>query len=343
MIGKIGLRPPRLDIGLELGSDAPMSANPSQPPRPFPTEADALAVVGEQLGWRAAKARRFTTGMAFYVYDVQQGEENVVVRIGLPHQTTAMVDGLALWDRLAPLGVPLPTILADGTNSALPFVVMTRLPGTDLGDVIAALPASRLTAIAQAVADAQLATALLGPGLGFGFAARPEDAPHRNWGDVIAASIDRSLRRIAANGLFPTSVAAPVLERFERHRPALDAMPPTPFLHDTTTKNVIVTQAGEFSGIVDVDDLCFGDPRYAPALTKAALLAFGAGPTNYIDPWMARMHLQQDAIFSFYIAEFVLNFMSEHGMSFNGNPAPSDPTMRERLVGLLAQTLGEPV
>ena len=53
----------------------------------------------------------------------------------------------------------------------------------------------------------------------------------------------------------------------------LDALPPTPFLHDTTTKNVIVTPAGSFSGIVDVDDLCFGDPRYAVALTSAALLA----------------------------------------------------------------------
>ena len=30
--------------------------------------------------------------------------------------------------------------------------------------------------------------------------------------------------------------------------------------------------AGAFSGIVDVDELCFGDPRYAPALTLVAML-----------------------------------------------------------------------
>lgn len=324
-----------------LGSDVAMSGH-NRPPDPIPTESTALAIVGDCLGWMAAEARRFTTGLAFYVYDVRQGADSVVVRIGLPAQARAMAEGLALWRRLAPLGVPLPTVLADGTGAALPFVIMTRLHGTDLGHVMARLPRSRLTAIAHAVADAQLATARLGSASGFGFSARPEAAPHRSWGDVIAASIDRSVRRISANGLVPVSIANATIARFEQHRAALDAMPPTPFLHDTTTKNVIVTENGTFSGIVDVDDLCFGDPRYAAALTKAALLAFGGGPAAYIDPWLARMHLRQDTVFSFYVAEFLLNFMSEHGMTFNGNQSPSDPAMRDRLARLLAQVLGEP-
>jgi aminoglycoside phosphotransferase (APT) family kinase protein len=55
-------------------------------------------------------------------------------------------------------------------------------------------------------------------------------------------------------------------------RAQLDSLPPIPFLHDTTTKNVIVTPGGTFSGIVDVDDLCFGDPRYVVALTLASTL-----------------------------------------------------------------------
>ncbi|MBJ3784271.1 phosphotransferase family protein [Devosia sediminis] len=304
----------------------------------IPTEATVLAIVRERFGWNTAEARRFTTGMAFYVYDVLHGPDNVVVRIGLPNQAGSMAEGLALWRRLTPLGVPLPAILADGTDADLPYVIMTRLEGTDLGHVMMSLTAPQRTAIAQSVADAQLATARLGPGQTFGFAARPEAAPHRTWGDVIAAGIDRSTRRIAANGLFPPSIAAPVIARFEHHRPALDAIAATPFLHDTTTKNVIVADTGRFSGIVDVDDLCFGDPRYAAALTRAALLAFG-GPADYIEPWLARMHLPQDGVFSFYVAEFLLNFMSEHGMVFNGNSAPSDPATRNRLAALLTRVL----
>ncbi len=307
---------------------------------PTPTEDIATRIVRERLGWRAPDLRRFTTGIAFFVYDVRQGAENVVLRIGRPGQGTALAESLALWQRLTPLGVPLPRIMVDGTAEDMPFIIMARLNGTDLGHVMAGLPPARLTAIAHAVADAQMATARLGPGIGFGYAARAEAAPHQSWGDVVAAHIDRSVRRIAANGLFPADAAAGVLARFSTHRAALDALPPTPFLHDTTTKNVIVTEGGDFSGIVDVDDLCFGDPRYAVALTKAALLAFGAGPLDYVEPWMQRMGLLEDAVFAFYVAVFLLDFMSEHGMAFNGNQAPSDAATRERLARLLAQTLG---
>lgn len=309
---------------------------------PIPTADIAAKIVREWLGWPMPDIRRFTTGIAFFVYDVRQSAENVVVRIGRPSQATALAESLALWGRLAPLGVPLPRILVDGTAEKLPFVIMSRLPGTDLGHVMVGLPANRLTAIAHAVADAQMATARLGLGKGFGYAARAEAAPHRNWGDVVVAHIERSLRRIAANGLFPITIAEGVLARFATHRPALDAMLPVPFLHDTTTKNVIVTETGDFSGIVDVDDLCFGDPRYAAALTRAALLAFGAGPLDYVQPWLQRMGLPDDDVFAFYVAAFLLDFISEHGMVFNGNQAPSDPAMRERLTKLLAQTLEGP-
>ena len=64
-----------------------------------------------------------------------------------------------------------------------------------------------------------------------------------------------------------------VSELVTKARGELDSQPPIPFLHDTTTKNVIVTPEGAFSGIVDVDDLCFGDPRYVVALTLPSLTA----------------------------------------------------------------------
>src|SRR5713101_2471634 len=97
------------------------------------------------------------------------------------------------------------------------------------------------------------------------------------------------------------------------------------------TKNVIVTATGAFSGIVDVDDLCFGDPRYAPALTLASLLASG-GPVEYVKAWMCRAGYQDDRIFRLYIALFLVDFMSEHGQSFNGNQRPSNEQERANLL-----------
>jgi len=118
----------------------------------------------------------------------------------------------------------------------------------------------------------------------------------------------------------------------------LDALPPVPFLHDTTTKNVIVTQEGSFSGIVDVDDLCFGDPRYVVALTLASLIASG-GPTAYVDAWMNSANYRKDRIFQLYVALFIVDFMSEHGQEFNGNVLASSADRRNRLLGVFTEYL----
>jgi hypothetical protein len=113
-------------------------------------------------------------------------------------------------------------------------------------------------------------------------------------------------------------------------RQEIDAIAPTPFLHDTTTKNVIVTSEGAFSGIVDVDDLCFGDPRYPAALTLAVLMACG-GPVSYVSAWLRHARQTDDRLFRLYVSLFLLDLMSEHGQIFNGNQRPSTPEARAAL------------
>ena len=61
-------------------------------------------------------------------------------------------------------------------------------------------------------------------------------------------------------GLFDMGHANQMEAMLAVMRDRVDAVAATPFLHDTTTKSVIVTPEGTLSGILDVDDLCFGDP-----------------------------------------------------------------------------------
>jgi aminoglycoside phosphotransferase (APT) family kinase protein len=138
--------------------------------------------------------------------------------------------------------------------------------------------------------------------------------------------------------LFDSAAANTVEALVAEASPELDALAPTPFLHDTTTKNVIVTPGGALSGIVDVDDLCFGDPRYAPALTLAALTAFG-GPVRYVDAWMNAAGFQDDRVFRIYVAMFIVDFMSEHGQTFNGNAKASSPEARNGLLQIFGERL----
>jgi aminoglycoside phosphotransferase (APT) family kinase protein len=301
--------------------------------RELPSEQTASEIAEREFGWIAAKARRFTTGMAFFVYEVTSGIHQAVVRIGLPQQADVLQQGLQLTAQLKPLGVPLPDILGHGSHGGFPYVAMARLPGTDLGHVLHRLSPEQLHRIAGAVSDAQAATASLGRGPGFGYASTAADAPHACWIDVVQAHIERSRRRIVSNGLFPATDVERIDGMLLRFASQLDMIEPTPFLHDTTTKNVIVSPEGFLSGIVDVDDLCYGDPRYPAALTAAALLNSG-GPIDYVSAWLDRAGHAWDGLFELYVATFLLDFMSEHGMSFNGNEVVSLAQDRERLAWL---------
>ncbi|MCR6656476.1 MAG: aminoglycoside phosphotransferase family protein [Opitutus sp.] len=297
---------------------------------PEPSGELASRIVAAERGWRPISVRRFTTGSGHYVYEAMGETEALVVRLGLPEQAEALAAGSALMRRLAGLGVPLPRLLGTGNADGFPYQLMDRLPGTDLGHVIGTLDDGQLAAIAGHVARAQQATARLGAGTRFGYAIATVDAPHATWFGVLEAHLGRSRQRMRRAGLFDLAVLDPVASRLDAMRPVLERQPAIPFLHDTTTKNVLIA-AGQCTGIVDVDDLCWGDPRWAPALTLAVLKGYG-GPQRYVAHWMAAAGHADDETFQLYVALFLLDLMAEHGQVFNGNETASTPEARAGLL-----------
>jgi aminoglycoside phosphotransferase (APT) family kinase protein len=240
---------------------------------------------------------------------------------------------------LRPRGVPFPEILAENTKGELPWLVLQRLPGRDLGGVMADLTGAQLERTAISVSRAQAITAKTASAGRYGYAVLPEQAPYSTWSQVLEANLDRSRRRIASARLFDPTLVDVVQTALGVRRERVDQIEPGPFLHDTTTKNVIVTPDGNFSGIVDVDDLCFGDPRYPAALTLVVLLAYG-GPTEYVSAWLRHAEKPDDPTFRLYVALFLLDLMAEHGQVFNGNERPSIPKDRASLRQAFQSNLG---
>jgi aminoglycoside phosphotransferase len=279
---------------------------------------------------------RFGTGTHHFVFEAAfRRRAPVVVRIAADHDRRVMIGAAALSRRLRPLGVPLPHLISDGSRGPHSHLVLERLPGTDLGNVVHALSGSSLESIAAEVARAQEITSKTGSAGRYGYAVTPADAPRERWSQVLFDNLARSRRRMEAAGLFELAAVDTLEDLLRSARHELDVLAAVPFLHDTTTKNVIVTPEGGFSGIVDVDDLCFGDPRYVPALTLASLMASG-GPTRYVDAWMSAAGFQADRLFRLYVTLFVVDFMSEHGQVLNGNSGPSSPEQRMKLIRLFA-------
>jgi len=316
----------RLRIALTMTTDAPTSAIASN-------------LAANAVGRPPIDVRRFSTGVHHYVFEATFADHPpVVVRIAAEHSRAAMAGALSLSRLLRPRGVPLPEIIAEGVNHCFSHLVMERLPGIDLGEVICGLTNTNLESIAKQVARAQNLTSQTVSGTRYGYAIEPAHAPRERWSEVLLDNLARSRRRIAAAKLFDSDAVDTIANMVSAARGELDALSPVPFLHDTTTKNVIVTPEGSFSGIVDVDDLCFGDPRYVVALTLASLMTSG-GPTHYVDAWMNAAGYRNDRIFWLYVALFLVDFMSELGQEFNGNVLTSSVDCRRRLLRVFAESL----
>jgi aminoglycoside phosphotransferase (APT) family kinase protein len=284
-----------------------------------PTRQLAVKIAGDVTGHVPIEARRFETGMRHYVFEVEfASRQPVVVRIGAEFSEVEMTGAVRLSKILRPRGAPLPEMLASHVGTGPPWIALERLPGTDLGAVIRNLSSEQLDRIASRVAAAQAITAQTASAGRYGYASRPEQAPHAAWSKVLEANLTRSHKRIASAAVFDASWVDVARTALARRRDEIDRIEAIPFLHDTTTKNVIVAPDGAFSGIVDVDDLCFGDPRYPAALTLAVLLAYG-GPTEYVSAWLRYAGGSDDSVFRLYVLVFLLDLMSEHGQTFNGN------------------------
>ncbi len=302
---------------------------------PNPSLAGDLAAA--VAGVVPTRVTRFSTGMQHYVYDVEFDDRApVVVRIATEENRAAMVGAYLLSSQLRPAGVPLPQIIAADLDHRFPYLILDRFPGTDLMHVVQNLSLQQQIRIAEKIAAAQAVVSVLPSAGRYGYAVTAEEAPHASWSTVLEQRLAVVRRGIASAGIFASSYPEAIAALINSHRRELDAQPATPFLHDTTTKNVIIAPDGTFSGIVDVDDLCFGDPRSTVALTKVSLLNMGVA-THYTDAWMSIAGFKDDMIFGLYAALTAVIFMSEHGQTFNGNSISSTPEELHRLRAIADQ------
>ena len=104
-----------------------------------------------------------------------------------------------------------------------------------------------------------------------------------------------------------------VAARHETHRAYFERVARTPFLDDTTTKNVIIDN-GKLSGIVDIDMVCFGDPLFTVALTRMSLLS-REYDVDYIGFWCAELNIttEQANVLDAYTALVCVDFLGEIG------------------------------
>jgi len=312
-------------------------------------EFDARQIALDVSGESVRSCERFTTGLRHWVYDVVLNSgRNIVVRLSHPDNRAELAGGVFWSDQLRRVGVPTATVLTSDVDADQPYMVLERLPGTDLGNVFDDLDEDQRVAIATTVVDMQKRAGSLRQAKGFGYALDYDAQLHTSWLEVLEASIERSSKRIRDIGLVDPGWIQLVQRRLDEAEGSFDDVEPTAFLHDATTKNVIIYD-GKASGLVDVDQMGFGDPLWAIGLTRMSLLSANRS-TSYTDAQTALLReglstaggVDVEDRLDLYTALFCLDFLAELGQRFNQqSPANFDHTHYQHLVSIMA-SLSDP-
>lgn len=263
---------------------------------------------------------RCSVGIGNYVFTVCCGAAKYTVRCS--KETKAYSDTVFLLEKLHAIDVPVPGVINCGQYDGFEYIILSFIPGRDLGLVYRDLGNEAKQTIAQQVAAIQKKVALLD--------LKPIE-PDWKWQDFILENLDRSEHRITKNGYFDAAKVEQLRTQAEHLNAYFSSVNPVPYLDDLSTKNLLIDN-GKVSGIIDIDWMGFGDSLTYIALTCVALLNMDCD-TEYISYLLREINPSKAQVraFVFYCLMFCVDFMGERGMSFNDKRIDVNSNIIKRL------------
>ena len=271
---------------------------------------------------------RLTTSNMNYVFTVSTKTHDYVLRMAQPKYKHTYESAIYWQQRLLPLGVPIVKFIAhdlEGKHSPYPAVLMDLVPGDDLCNVYKQLSTDAKQSLAQQMVDIFAKTDNLQVGTTYGFAASYEQpTPYKTWYDFLGARLELCRSSLVKTDAFPNDVMQQIGSIAKSLKANLNSVPPKPFMWDASERNVLIYE-NQISGIVDVDNMCFGDPLFTLGLTYLGLEVLGCDDI-YCDTWANLMNLDPKANLRlqfyrlFYTVWFMRHYadkVSENGTAYN--------------------------
>jgi len=281
----------------------------------------AIKILNDICGLSVVEVVRYPNGYCHSVYYVKTEKNEYVLRVTGENEKVYYWGALKWLPELDRLGISAPKVLKYGQCEGVYFMLISLISGKDLGDVYSTLSVAQKLDIAKDIFEIQKKVSSLPMGELYGYTA--DSFLYETWIDFLNSQIKRSYERIAQNGVWGTDIFDNLETKMDALKKYFLDVQPTPFLGDITTKNVLVHE-GKLSGIVDIDEICYGDPLFVVGLTNMALLAMEVD-TNYVECWLNEIGASEEEreVVIFYTLLFCLDFMGEQGMKFdNGNNVP---------------------
>jgi len=289
-----------------------------------------IKILKDICGISFDKLVRYPNGYCHSVYYVKAGNNEYVIRITGRDNEIYYSGSLKWLSELYRIGIPVPEVLRHGQYEDVFFTLISFMKGNDLGDIYNTLTDYDKRNIVKSLSAIQRKVSSLPAGELYGYSA--DECLYKTWIDFLNSQIDRARKRIQQNGIWDADLCDTVTVKMGILKEYFMNVKLITFLGDITTKNVLVYKGG-LSGIVDVDEICYGDSLAVIGLTNMALLKMEAD-TNYIDYWLDEMSANETERKSviFYTLLFCADFMGEQGMRFdNGNNVPVNKNTIELL------------
>lgn len=280
---------------------------------------EATAIFENSTKKRVAHIERCGVGIGNYVFLVSTAAEKFVLRCST--EENAYKNTIYWLNRLSECEIPIPVVLSQGRYGDYSYLILSYLPGEDIGNVYVQLSHSEKRQIAKEVVAIQGKVSRLHFTAEAGW----------TWNGVVDEMLDRAENRIKEKhyfGMDKISVTRGLREDIQEY---LDQVPPTPYLDDISTKNLLIDK-GKLSGIIDIDWMGFGDMLTFVAMTRVALLNMDLD-TQYIDFLLdeIRPNAIEYQAFLFYCLLYCVDFMGERGMQFLDKTVPVNQKVIQRL------------
>lgn len=290
---------------------------------------DVITIFENNIKKSVVKIERCGVGIANYVFIISTADEKFIIRCS--KEKDAYKDTVYWLDKLSECAISIPIVLVEGKYKGYSYLILSYIPGDDIGTVYRKLDDSEKKQIAKEVIEIQRKVSEIDIQMNAEW----------SWNCFIDEMLDRAEERMKRNNYFDINKIYIIKKLQQEIQEYLDQVQPTPYLDDISTKNLLIYE-GKVSGIIDIDWLGFGDMLTFIALTKVALLNMDLD-TRYIDYLLDEIHPNTITYktFIFYCMVFCVDFVGERGMQFLDKKIPVNESIIKRLNDIFGLFLKE--
>lgn len=280
---------------------------------------EAIAIFENVTKKSVIQIKRCGVGIANYVFLVATETEKVILRCS--ENENAYQESVYYLSKLSLCDIPIPVVLSQGKYKNYFYLILSYIPGDDIGNVYSQLSDSEKKQIAKEVIEIQRKVS------------RVDISPDSQWtwSGIVSEILDRAEERIKQKQYFDAAKVHKVKNLQQEMQGYLNGIRPIPYLDDISTKNLLICNS-RLSGIIDIDWMGFGDILTFVAMTKVALLNMDFD-TKYVDFLLEeiRPDRAQHKAFIFYCLMYCVDFMGERGSKFLDKTVPVNESIVKKL------------